>query len=213
MDEQELIEAAYRFLKSNTTGDLRFAEHYRPLRYVIGPDGRIVAPVMVAMLQARETVLFVPEVVDGAMELLITLTEFDADGPDGAVTDRWRIYHGEPEDVYWAFFDIDAARFHDSVIDGDVLIRPNPLANDEARICKEVNADHREDLKRVCDVIFNAEVADPYLVGVDPQGFDVRRRFDVLRIEAPRPIPTADDVQRVLKELIAKASKPNESEG
>ena len=206
MDEQDLIESAQRFLKSQTTGDLRFDEHYRPLRYVIGPAGRIVAPVMTAMLQAQETVLFVPEVVDGAMELLVTLTEFDADGPEGALTDRWRIYHGEPEDVYWAFFDLDAVRFHDSVIDGEALVRPNPLASDEARICREVNAEHREDLKRVCDVIFHAEVADPYLVGVDPLGFDVRRRFDVLRLNAPQPIPTADDVQRVLKELIDKAA-------
>ncbi|MCH8822064.1 MAG: DUF2470 domain-containing protein [Planctomycetes bacterium] len=212
MDEQDLIESAQRFLKSQTTGDLRFDEHYRPLRYVIGPAGRIVAPVMTAMLQAQETVLFVPEVVDGAMELLVTLTEFEADGPDGALTDRWRIYHGEPEDVYWAFFDLDAVRFHDSVIDGEALVTPNPLAGDEARICREVNAEHREDLKRVCDVIFHAEVADPYLVGVDPLGFDVRRRFDVLRLDAPQPIPTADDVQRVLKELIDKATKPGESD-
>ena len=212
MDEPDIIESAQRFLKSQTTGDLRFDEHYRPLRYVIGPAGRIVAPVMTAMLQAQETVLFVPEVEDGAMELLVTLTEFDADGPDGALTDRWRIYHGEPEDVYWAFFDLDAVRFHDSVIDGEALVKPNPLAKDEARICKEVNEKHREDLKRVCDVIFHAEVADPYLVGVDPLGFDIRRRFDVLRLDAPQPIPTADDVQRVLKELIDKATKPGESD-
>ncbi len=210
MDELDLIEDAYRFLKSQTTGDMRFDEHYRPLRYVIGPAGRIVAPVMTAMLQAQETVLFVPEVLEGAMELLVTITEFEADGPEGALTDRWRIYHGEPEDVYWAFLDLDAVRFHNSVIDGNVLVRPNPLADDEARICREVNAEHREDLKRVCDVIFHAEVADPYLVGVDPQGFDVRRRFDVLRIDAPQPIPTADDVQRVLKQLITQATKPPE---
>ena len=93
--------------------------------YVVSPaDGRLVAPVMVAMLQAEETVLFVPEVGEGALELLVTLYEFDEHGPEGGLTDRWRIHHGEPSDVRWAHLDLDAAKHDGVVIDGDALLMP-----------------------------------------------------------------------------------------
>ena len=69
-----------------------------------GPDGtafellvlsavrmvRLAAPVMYAMLSAVDVVLFVPENAEGAMELQLTLTKLDPDGPDGALADRWR---------------------------------------------------------------------------------------------------------------------------
>ena len=51
---------------------------------------------MVAMLQAPETVLFVPDAAEDALELLVTLYEFQDRGPDGALTDRWRVHHGDP---------------------------------------------------------------------------------------------------------------------
>ena len=128
MDEQQAAEDAYRFLRSHTTGDLRFDERFRLLRYVIGPDGRLVAPVMSAMLEASDTALFVPEDVDNAMELLVSLTEFEPDGPFGALTDRWRIYHGDPEDIQWASIHLEAARFHEQVVDGETLVHPAGLA-------------------------------------------------------------------------------------
>ena len=205
MDERQAAEGAYRFLRSQTTGDLRFNERFRLLRYVIGPDGRLVAPVMSAMLEATDTVLFVPEDIDNAMELLVSLTEFDPEGQDGALTDRWRIYHGDPEDIYWAFIQLDAVRYEGQVVDGEGLIQANPLADDEARLCRKINDDHRAELRQVCQVIAHAEVENPMLVGVDRLGFDVRRRFDVLRVEAPTPMATAADAELVLGQMIQQA--------
>ncbi len=201
MNERRAAEDAHRFLRSHTTGGLRFDEQHRPLKYVIGPQGRLVSPVTAAALECLDTVLFVPDNTEGAMEVQVTLRKLDPDGPDGALTDRWRIYHGEPHDRHntcWTVMDIDAARFSQCVIDGDMLVRPNQFAADEARLCRQVNEHHADSLRRACRHAAGFDVENPVLVGVDPLGFDVRRRFDVIRLPAARPMTTPADVQGVL---------------
>src|SRR5262245_20453476 len=188
----EIVDHAYSFLRGHSTGDLRFDEHLRPLKYVIGPDGRLIAPVMVAMLQAVDVVLFVPELQDDAMEVQVTMQQFQERGDDGAAADRWRIYHGEPQDVHWAFLTIDAARFGTNVIDGSALTRSNPLAQDEARLCRVMNQEHIDDLRGLCAHYGSMEVEQPVMVGIDPLGIDVRALFDVVRVPATQPMPNAD---------------------
>ncbi len=202
MSEDRAIEHAYRFLREHTTGELRFDELFQRVRYVLTPDGRPAAPASHAMLDSQDTVLFVPENAEGAMELQVTLSRLDPDGADGAITDRWRIYHGEPDEGYWAAMDIDAARYDKWVVDGEGLMRPNPLAADEARLCRRINEETREELGRVCRRVTGADVERPLLVGVDPLGFDIRRRFDVLRLPAPQPMTDPDDVERTLARMI-----------
>ncbi|MHC4416887.1 MAG: DUF2470 domain-containing protein [Planctomycetota bacterium] len=209
MDEPRVIEDAYGYLRGHTRGELRFDERVAALRYVIGPAGQLVAPVTYAMLEAVDTVLFVPEYAEGAMELQVSLARLDPDGPDGALTDRWRIYHGNPQDGYWALMDLDAARFEGSIIDGVALVRANPLAPTESRLCRRINEHHRQELRRVCRHLARADVEHPTLVGVDRVGFDVRRRFDVIRLPAPAPMNTADDVERVMEKMIAESHQPS----
>ncbi len=98
--------------------------------------------------------------------------------------------------------DIDAARYRAQVIDGDSLRRPNPLADDEPRVCREVNESRRDGLRRACRHVLGTDVEHPTLVGVDPLGFDVRRRFDVVRVPARQAMETAEDVERILEELM-----------
>jgi hypothetical protein len=195
------VEEAYRRLRGCWTGDLRFDQHVRGLRYVIEPAGRLVAPVMVAMLRAAETVLFVPEYAEDALELLVSLEELDEHGPHGGLTDRWRIHHRDPEDVRWGFFDVDSARLGEVVIDGASLLRPNPLAGDEAALCRWLNQRGQETLRRLCQAAGGIDVEQPVVVGVDPLGFDVRRRFDVVRVPAPAPMETADAVRAAVEQL------------
>lgn len=204
------IDEARLFLRRHTRADLRFDEHMRPIKYVFGPEGRLVAPVMVAMLASLETVAFIPEAIDGALELLVTLEAFDEAGPHGALADRWRIYHGDPSDVRWAFLDIDAARLGQTVIDGEALRLTNALAADEAALCKEVNAAHRDDLRRLVLTHAQIEMAEPVMVGIDPMGLDVRGRFDVARVEAPEPMESAADARRVLEAMFARAANAGE---
>lgn len=200
-----IVDAAHAFLRGHTTGELRFEEHLRPVKYVITPDGRPAMPAMVAMIEAVDTVLFVPDCAEGAMELQVTLEPFEERGKDGAAADRWRIYHGQPDDVRWAYLHIDAARFQTLVIDGEVLVRPNPFTSDEGRLCKMMNQERPEDLKRMCAAFGGMDVEKPVMVGIDPLGIDVRAAFDVVRLPAPEPMATPQDAQRTLEAMAAKA--------
>jgi hypothetical protein len=205
MPERQAADDAYAFLRSHTRGDLRYEENLGPIRFVFAPDGRLAAPVSFAMLDAVDTVLFVPEFAEGAMEVQVTLQPLDPDGAEAAVTDRWRIYHGDPADVHWAWLDPDAARYGSWVVDGEALRRPNPLAADEAGLCREINQQSRDDLGRVCRRFAGADVEEPLLVGVDPGGLDVRRRFDVVRVPAPQPMSTAAEARRIVGQMMAEA--------
>jgi hypothetical protein len=207
MDRPPSIDEAYEFLRGHTTADLRFDEHTRPIKYVISPgDGRLVAPVMVAMLQSADTVLFVPDFADEAMEIQVTLEPFEEHGSRGALADRWRIYHGEPHDVRWALLSIDAARYAGLVIDGRALMRPNPLAAAEGRICRDMNQD-RDTLRRLCAHFSptHMEIESPIMVGIDPSGFDVRARFDVVRVHSLREMRTDQEARAVLEEMKRQA--------
>ena len=211
MSEEQAAIEAYRHLRAHTQGDLRYDDRLDAIRFVMGPAGQLVWPASHLMLDAVDTVLFVPENAEGSMELLMTVSELDPDGPDGGLTDRWRIYHLDPRDVRWATATIDTVRFGDQVIDGVDMVQGNPLADDESRLCRAINKDQRDDLRLVCRHVADADVESPLVVGIDPLGFDVRRRFDVVRIEAPAPMDSAEAVQDTFARLLEKAGAANRS--
>jgi hypothetical protein len=182
-DDQQLLTAARSTLRAWTGGMLRFDEHVRQLKYVIAPDGRLVAPAMVAMLSTLDTALHIPEEDEDGLQLLVELHEFDAEGAEGALADRWRIYHGAPDDMLWAVMDIDLARFHGGTLDGEAMVLPNALAPYEAALCKLVNDGHREALAAALQGKLNITASDPLLVGVDPTGIDVRADRGVVRLQ------------------------------
>lgn len=205
MSEAEIITGARAFLRANLTGTIGFDEEFIPIKVVVAPDGALVAPVMVAMLRALDVVIFLPAEDDAAMQLQVTLEEIQDSGEHAALCDRWRIYHGEPEDVRWARISIDAAKFDGRMFDGLALMEPNALAEAEPRICRKVNAEMRGLLKQACLRVAEVEIEDPRLVGVDPLGFDVRGRFDVVRLDADPEIVDDADAFAALEELAADA--------
>jgi len=91
-------------------------------------------------------------------------------GAGGALTDRWRIHHGDPTDVHWAYAAIDAMRFESRVIDGDALTRPNPLAAAEPAVCRWLNTDHRAELPRLARAYAGINASAPVAAGIDPDG-------------------------------------------
>ncbi len=198
----DIVEKAHRHLRGHSCAEIRFEEHIRHLSYVFHQDGYLVAPVMVAMLQALETMIFVPEATENALEALVTLDELDERGSEGAITDRWRIYHGDPQDVRWARMNIDAGKLEGSVIDGTVLMRANPFAVDESRICKHMNQDHSADLRILALHFAHIEIENPVMIGIDPLGIDIRGRFDVVRINAAEEMQDAEDARAVLKSMV-----------
>ena len=198
MHEDPNVEAALDHLHGHTQADLRFDEHFESIKYVIASDGRLVAPVMVAMLSAAETVLFIPEDREGCMEVMVTLEEFDEAGEQGSLADRWRIYHGEPPDVRWALMTIDAARFKGLFIDGEAFSESNPLAAGEAVLCREINSAHGDTLRRLCSERGGMDVEKPVLVGIDSRGIDVRSTFDIVRVRFDQPVRTLADAREAL---------------
>lgn len=212
-----VVDAAYRHLRRTFAGRLRFEEYEEPMKIVTSPDGRLVAPVMVAMLRSFDTVLFLPDDSEASLQLQVTLEELAEHGPLGHLCDRWQAYHGSPPDVRWALMAIDAAKFEGQFVDGAALTRPNPLAEDEARLCREFNrretaGDGRPTgfdlLRSACNAHLALRLESPVLVGVDPLGFDVRGTFEVYRLEAPLEMQSAEDVRRALRQLAEVGAQP-----
>ncbi len=206
MEEQQVTEEAWHHLRSHTRGELRYDERLDRFSFVFARNGRIVFPASPFVLEATDTVLFLPENRSGTMEVQVSIEELEPDGPQGAVTDRWRIYHGDAREARWAIAAIDAVRDQGRVVDGSSLERDNPLAADESSLCRFVNREHREGLRDLCVRYAGAEAEAPLLVGVDPYGFDVRRRFDVIRVPVEPPMRSAAEVRERFTRMLEEAT-------
>lgn len=198
-----LVEEAYDYLRAHLTGRLRFDADRLEMKVAPAPDGTLVASVMVAMLRSVDTVLELPDDGDDSMTVQVTLDEIKETGPDGALCDRWCIYHGEPPDVRWARMHIDAARYKGHFIDGLALTRPNPFAAREGALCKEINEHHAALLVPAAAAIGGHKLVNPRLVGVDPWGFDIRGGLGVARLPCHPPMAEADDAVARLRVLAA----------
>lgn len=203
-----MFRQALGFLRGHTTGDLRFAEHMRPIKYVLDRRGYLAAPVMSAMLDTMDTVLFVPEYrEENMLELQVTLQPFKEEQKGGEIADRWRIYHGNPQDIYWAYLHIDAARYAQHVIDGDAMMVENTLAESGPALCRWMNSEHVDGLRRLCHNFAHVEIDDPKMVGIDPMGIDVRGRFDVVRVKAKDLFKSAEHAREVIGEMMKESRR------
>ena len=63
------------WLHGHLSGLFRFDENLMPMKVVIDHEGRLVAPVMVAMLTANETVLYLPDEDESSLHLMLTLEQ------------------------------------------------------------------------------------------------------------------------------------------
>lgn len=192
---EDIADEAYAFLRAHLSGRIRFDGERVEIRVVPAPSGHLVAPVMVAMLRSVDTVLELPDDGDDSLELQVTLEQVTEDGPDGALCDRWCIYHGEPPDVRWARIQVDAARYRGYFVDGQALMRANPFADREAALCKELNAHCRDAVVRAAERTGTHRLADPVVVGVDPWGIDARTRLGIARIPMAPPFASPDEVR------------------
>jgi len=193
------IEEAHGLLRSWTQGLFRFDEHVHSLKYVIAPDGQLVAPVMVAALQTPDTALYIPDDEAPVLELLLSLEAFEERGEAAVLADRWRIHHGTEEDLNWALMNIDMVRISGLVIDGDAIVRFNPFADVEADLCRTINNLGEDTLQRICKGQLDVDVEHPCAVAIDPLGLDIRARFDVLRLPFGTTLESPDRVLAVVK--------------
>ncbi len=198
MQQEPTVDDAIAFLRANLCGTLRFESDFLPIKVVVDQDGSLIASVMAAMLESFDTTLYLPDENESGLHLGVSLEEFQPNGANAHRCDRWQIYHGEPPDVRWARMSIDAARFDTIFIDGAAMMRVNPLAACSNHVIRAVNA-NRQALRRFCAEGAGFEIADPVLVGVDPFGFDVRRAFDIVRVESEELLENEADLCEELR--------------
>jgi len=208
-----IVAEAHAHLRDHLQGLILFDGEVRPIRIVVAPDGRLVASMMVAMLTAGDVVLHLPDEDENALQLMVTIEPIDEHGPDGGLADRWRIHHGEPPDVRWGAMTIDAARFRGYFLDAEAFALSNPLAADEPALCSEANADIAG-LRRIAVAEARRRgrppadwgLEAPRLVGVDPEGFDLRGSYGMLRVPTAPPMTDAAEARRRLADLREQAS-------
>ncbi len=200
-DADATITDAIRYIRSRSTGELVFEGHITPTGYVVGPDGRLVAPLMYAAASTVDLLLVIPDYAEPLMHVMITPVELDRVA-DGALMDRWQAYHGEPQDTHWTHLDIDAVKFAADVIDGDAFKPVNAIAEHES-VCRKALNERRDEIRGLCARTRDIELERPVIVGVDQFGFDVRGQFSVLRFEFPAPVGGPGDVDAALDALLS----------
>jgi len=190
---------ALRHLRSETQGVLSFDEHTQPVRYILDPaTGRIVMPVIAAAVLASEHILHTPDESDDAMSLLLSPDEIDRERD--SLVDRWRAHHSQEQDVNFVSCVIDMVRWRGMVIDGDAMMAPNPLAQEESDLLRSLNADKAR-LRAICAAAARVDVPAPTAVSVDPDGVHVRARFGVVRIVFAQPVDSLETARSALDAL------------
>lgn len=87
-------------------------------------------------------------------------------------------------------------------IEADAYLLPEgPLAAQEADILAHMNADHVHNLVAYCRHVYGVEVEEAAMIGIDPDGFDLKADGRMLRFDFPSPISDAIEARAALVEL------------
>ncbi|MDW8322856.1 MAG: DUF2470 domain-containing protein [Burkholderiales bacterium] len=130
-----------------------------------------------------------------------------------ALAPRYLRYHPQAGDYFamhdFAFWRIEPVRIR--YIGGfgrihwvepqDYLLPEGPLAEQEAGILAHMNADHPHNLRDYCRHVHGVEPQTVEMVGIDPDGFDVRADGRLLRFDFPAPIADANAARAALVQL------------
>lgn len=146
----------------------------------------------------RVTLLGRAEKLADKSELGPRYLRFHPQAADYFAMHDFSFYRIEPVRVRWIG---GFGRIH-WVEPADYLLPPVPLAEQEADILAHMNADHPENLRGYCRHVHGLEVLDAEMIGIDPDGFDVRADGQILRFDFDRPI---NDAQGARAALVAMA--------
>ncbi len=81
------------------------------------------------------------------------------------------------------------------------LLAEGALAAQEGDILAHMNEDHRHNLRDYCRHVHGVQTETVEMVGIDPDGFDVRTNGRILRFDFPAPIADAQAARVALVEL------------
>ncbi len=85
------------------------------------------------------------------------------------------------------------------------LCRESPLAEQESDIVAHMNADHGENLIAYCRHVHGVETKSASMIGIDPDGFDVRADTTDLRFDFDAPVNDAHEARQALVALAQAA--------
>jgi putative heme iron utilization protein len=77
----------------------------------------------------------------------------------------------------------------------------SPLAEQESDILAHMNADHADDLRAYCRHVHGIEAQRAEMIGIDPDGFDVRADQHGLRFDFDETVADAQAARRALVAL------------
>ena len=86
------------------------------------------------------------------------------------------------------------------------LLPESALAEQESDILNHMNTDHAENLRAYCRHVHGIETTTAEMIGIDPDGFDVRSDLSVLRFAFESRVADAQQARQALVAL-AKATK------
>lgn len=91
----------------------------------------------------------------------------------------------------------------------DYLLEETPLAVQEADILAHMNAEHGHNLMDYCRHVHGVETSSAEMIGIDPDGFDVRTKDRGLRFDFPSRVSDAQQARAALVALaqLAKATR------
>jgi len=202
MPTPEEIQTVLRLLRAHAEGTLRCDETPEPVRFVYSRlDQGVILPLEPRLLDSGQFLLCLPDdSFDLSVRALLHLTPLE----DAREIDRDRhlAYHGPTNAGVWVLGRIEHAHSASGlVIDGELLTAPSPIAADEPRLCKRLNAD-RDALADATELFAGVRIAEPLAVGVDPNGFDVRARHGIVRVEFPSPCADGETAARVITAML-----------
>ncbi|GJM18547.1 MAG: hypothetical protein DHS20C14_07600 [Phycisphaeraceae bacterium] len=189
-------------LRGHTTGTVLVDGSPRGVRFVFDrADGSVVMAMDPRDTDAAEHVLCVPDdSFDTHARALLACSRIDEHDP---AVDLFAAYHGPERSAAWVRGVIAFAKLASGdVVDGDDLAWANPLAGAQTALCRALNADPGR-LRGACERAAGVAPEDPFAVGVDPFGVDVRARFGVVRVAFSAAMGDAAAAQGAIETLLA----------
>ncbi len=135
------------------------------------------------------------------------LSDKDSVGP------RYLRYHPQAQDYFamhdFAFWRIEPIRIRYiggfgriHWIEPEAYLLPlGALATQEGDILEHMNTDHRLVLRDYCHHVHGVQAKTVEMVGIDPDGFDIRADSHLLRFDFPAPIADAQQARAAFVEL------------
>jgi hypothetical protein len=194
-----------REIRQHTRAEM-FRDGVRELvRYVINPpDGAFVLACGPGLQNAEEIIAHAPDEGPEAIQLMFDRAE-PLDRTTDASIDRYLAYHGEPESPNFFRLTLHAAKFGAGVVDASEIALENTLARGAGPLLKRWNLDQSA-LAAACRGAVRHAPASPLLVGVDPDGADVKARFGVIRIEFAQTVACLVGAEAELQRFAALGS-------